>query len=474
VVRCLIYVRISMDEKHDEHGVTNQMAKLEQKANERGWTVVYRLSDNDIGVTRKDPTKPGKYRPGYEEAMRLVDAGAVDAVLCFKWDRFIREPLDLEYLIPRFDKAGVRFAEVEGSIDLGTDSGRLHARIMIAVAKAEQERKAERQKLANEQAAINGKRFLGCPRPFGYQDDHITAHVTEGPAVAEACAAMLGGSTLSGVMREWTRLGLEPPQRSNRGTTQWSRTSIRTILLNPRIAGLSAYHREIVGQGQWESLVSEETWRAVKGILEDPARSVPHGVRTLLGGLAVCPCGTVVAGTPSHSGRRVYRCTQAKRNRAYAGTHVARQAVQVEEFIEKLVVARLSRSDAADLVAVEETGIDVAALREEATAIRRNLEEMAADRAVGLITRPQMLAATERGNVRLEEIGAELDDAGRENVLAPLVAAENAAQVWEELDLSRKRAVIKMLMSITLHSPGRGARGPFDPSTVTVTWKQPG
>jgi hypothetical protein len=45
----------------------------------------------------------------------------------FKWDRFIREPLDLEYLIPRFDKAGVRFAEVDGSIDLGTDSGRLHA-----------------------------------------------------------------------------------------------------------------------------------------------------------------------------------------------------------------------------------------------------------------------------------------------------------------------------------------------------------
>ena len=125
VIRCLIYVRISMDKAHDGHGVANQMAKLEQRARERGWTVVYRLSDNDIGVTRKDPTKPGKYRPGYEEAMRLVDARMVDAVLCFKWDRFIREPLDLEYLIPRFDKAGVRFAEVDGNIDLGTDSGRL-------------------------------------------------------------------------------------------------------------------------------------------------------------------------------------------------------------------------------------------------------------------------------------------------------------------------------------------------------------
>ena len=352
VIRCLIYVRISMDKAHDGHGVANQMAKLEHKAVERGWTVVYRLSDNDIGVTRKDPTRPGKYRPGYEEAMRLVDARAVDAVLCFKWDRFIREPLDLEYLIPRFDKAGVRFAEVDGNIDLGTDSGRLHARILIAVAKAEQERKAERQKLANEAAAVNGKRFTGGPRPFGYREDHVTAHPAEGPAVAGACAALLGGGTVSGIMREWTRLELTPPQQDRRGTARWNRASIRSILLNPRIAGLSVYHGEIVGQGQWEPLVSEETWRAVRGILEDPARKPPRGVRTLLGGLACCPCGNVVAGGPSHTGHRVYRCSMPTRDRSWPGAHVARQAGPVEDFITRLVVGRLSRPDAADLVAV--------------------------------------------------------------------------------------------------------------------------
>ena len=98
---------------------------------------------------------------------------------------------------------------------------------------------------------------------------------------------------------------------------------------------------------------------------------------------------------------------------------------------------------------------------------------MAADRALGLITRPQMLAATGRASLRLDEIGAELEHAARENVLAPLVAAENAAAVWADLDLSRKRAVIKTLMSVTLHSPGRGARRPFDPATVKVAWKQP-
>lgn len=473
VLRCLIYVRISLDDKHDAHGVANQMAKLEHKAGERGWTVVYRLSDNDIGVTRKDPTRPGKYRPGYEEAMRLVDARMVDAVLCFKWDRFIREPLDLEYLIPRFDQAGVRFAEVEGSIDLGTDSGRLHARIMIAVAKAEQERKAERQKLAFEQAAINGKRFTGCPRPFGYLDDHVTAHPVEGPAVAEACASLLGGGTISGIRREWTSLGLTPPQHGQRGTTIWNRTSIRMILLNPRIAGLSAYHGQIVGQGNWEPLVAEETWRAVRAILEDPARKPPRGVKTLLGGLALCPCGNVVTGMPSHTGHHIYRCTPATRNRSYPGGHVARQAGPVEMFIEKLVVARLSRPDAADLVTAEDSGVDVAALREEATAIRVNLEEMASDRALGKITRAQMLKATEAGTARLDQIGAELDTAARENVLAPLVAAENAAAAWAGLDISRKRAVVKTLMSVTLYSPGRGAPRAFDPATVQVTWNQP-
>jgi site-specific DNA recombinase len=473
-VRCLIYTRISKDQLRDAHGVANQLADLEKRATARGWIVTHRLSDNDIGVTRKDPTKAGKYRPGYEEALRLVDARAVDVVYCWRWDRFIREPLDLEYLIPRFDRAQVRFAEAEGSLDLGTDSGRLAARILIAVAKAEQERKAERQKLANEAAAVKGQPRLGTPRPFGYRDDHMTAHSAEGPAVADACAGLLGGGSISGVLRDWTKAGLRPPQAPFGPLPRqaWTRSSIRSILLNPRIAGLSAYHGDIVATGTWEPLVDEQTWRAVRAVLEDPGRKPPRGVRTLLGGLALCPCGNTVTGMPSHTGHPIYRCAPPGRNRAWAGGHVARQAAPVEEFIEKLVIARLSRPDAAELIAVPDGGPDVGALREQAAAIRRNLDELAADRALGLIDRAQMLAATERGNLRLAEIGTELDNAGRENVLTPLVAAGNAASAWTGLDLSRKRAVIKTLMTITLHSPGKGARRAFDPATVRVSWRR--
>ena len=202
------------------------------------------------------------------------------------------------------------------------------------------------------------------------------------------------------------------------------------ILLNPRIAGLSAYHGEIVGQGDWEPLVPEETWRAVRGILEDPTRKPPRGVKTLLGGLALCPCGNVVTGMPSHTGHHIYRCTPATRNRAYSGGACGAAGRAGGGVHREARRGQAVPPDAADLVAVEESGVDVAALREEAAAIRVNLEEMASDRALGKITRAQMLKATEAGTARLEAIGAELDRAARENVLAPLVAAENAAAVW--------------------------------------------
>jgi DNA invertase Pin-like site-specific DNA recombinase len=492
VIRCVIYTRISLDKLGDAHGVANQLADLERRAAARGWTVVFRLSDNDIGVTRKDPTTPAEYRPGWEEVLRLVDARAVDVVLVWKWDRALREPLDLEFLIPRFDKAGVRFAEAEGSIDLGTDSGRLHARIMIAVAKAEQDRKAERQKLASERAAVEGKRRLGTPLP-GRSRHPPPGRRTRRRVGVRAAAGR--GQHQRGPAG-WTAAGLAPPQPARaprrsrnpdgslpprtrppqagqpaeRAPRGWTRSSIRTILLNPAIAGLSVYKGEIVGQGQWEPLVPEQTWRAVTAILTDPGRTPPRGVRTLLGGIARCPCGNIVTGMPSHTGHRIYRCAPATRNRGYDGGHVARQPSRSMTSSPGLVIARISRDDAAGLVVMPGSEAGVAGLREEAAAIRANLEEMGADRALGLITRAQLLAATGRGSARLAEIADLLADAARENVLAGLAAADDVAAAWQAMDSSRQRAVITTLMDITLRSPGRGARRGFDPATVTIGW----
>ncbi len=465
--RVIIYTRISKDQAADEHGVVNQLAACEKHAAARRWTVIARLSDNDLSATN------GVHRPGYEQGLAMIAAGQADILLCWKVDRFVRRVRDLEDVIEVFEKAGAKLASVDGDLDLSTASGRLVGRMLAVVAKGEMESKGARQRLASEAAARDGQRWTGCPRPFGYDDDRVTPDPAEAAAVATACKWLTGGSTISAVAREWDRLGLRPPQAPYGPLPphSWTRSSVTTILKNPRIAGLSVYQGEIVygddGEpvtGDWAPLVPAETWDAVRAILDDPDRKHPRGVRTLLGGLAVCRCGNVVTGSVNATGKHVYRCNPVTRD-GRPGPHCQQMTGPVDKHVAAVVTRLLSRDDAADLITPPRP--DTGPLHAEAAAIRRNLDELAADRALGLVSRSQMIAATTRGNGRLAEIKTTLDASAGQSALAPFAAAESARKVWEALDPARQRAVITALMTVTLLPAGRGSRV-FDPDTVVT------
>jgi hypothetical protein len=78
---------------------------------------------------------------------------------------------------------------------------------------------------------------------------------------------------------------------------------------------------------------------------------------------------------------------------------------------------------------------------------------------------------------------AHIADAGRVSVLGPFItaasedrqaAAERVRSVWGAMldqGTDRCRAVIDTLMTITLHSPGPGARR-FDPTTIEIVPKK--
>lgn len=117
---------------------------------------------------------------------------------------------------------GAAIEQEADGIDLGTDSGRLAARILIAVAKAAHERKSERQKLANEADAIGGKRRTGTPRP-GRE-----------AAVEHACKLIRSGPPTSGCgpagnLRRYSR-----PARRN--LEQHCRPERRQLCRSPRAA----------------------------------------------------------------------------------------------------------------------------------------------------------------------------------------------------------------------------------------------
>lgn len=489
LIRCVIYDRISDDKADDGHGVLNQRTDLIRRAAARGWTVVAEESDNDVGVTRSiaNALGTGKHRQGWDHVLRMVDAREVDVVLVWRWDRALREPIDLERLIPRFDAAGVRFAEADGIIDLGTDSGRLAARILVAVAKAEQERKIERQKLANRGAAERGEHRKGGPRRFGWKPGNGEHDQAEAKAIRAACRRLVGGGpkvTISVIEAEWTEKAHahEPGYRPRNAPfgplpkRAWSDASIRGILLNPANAGLSIYRGEIVADGKWEAIVSPEMQNAVRAKLDNGPRSVPEGKerragRTLLGSLGLCQCGTSVQGAPTTRKKPGYRCSAVVLGEADpAVLHVKRAAAECDAFVRAVVIERMSRDDAASLLAVSDE-VDMVGLHEEAAAIKLNLEEMAADRAAGLLTRAEQLAGSQRGKKRLAEISAAIEAATRHDVLADLYAADDMGAAWDASDLGTRRGWIDALMTVTLLPPGRGAK-PFNPETIVIEWKR--
>jgi site-specific DNA recombinase len=459
-----------VDRTGDELGVTRQRQDCERLAAERGWTVVATITDNDVSATRG-------HRRRFGEVLQLIDDKAVDVVIVWAVDRLVRRLADLEDVIERCERAGVKLATVSGDLDLSTDMGRLVGRILASVARGEVERKGARQRRAYQQAAESGEP-PGGPVPFGFQPDRKTHHAAQAEAIRDAYSALLAGGTLAGIARRWNAAGLTSGRiRTGRGrvgqSSQWCAETVRAVVLKPRNAGVRAYNGEIIGPARWEPIVGEETWRAAVALLSDPSRrQAPHSARRLLSGIAICGVcqGPVNAGTTLRT-YHTYRCR--------AAGHVARRGDHVDEYVSAIVVERLARPDAADLV-TDNTRPDVPALRVEAVSLRSRLQTAAVEFADDdTVTPAQFRAITTRLRTRLDAVEAKLADAGRVSVLGPFIgdagedrdaAMDRVRGVWDAMlaeGTDRCRAVVDTLMSVTLHPPGPGARK-FDPATVCI------
>ena len=353
------------------------------------------------------------------------------------------------------------------------------------VARMEVEQKSDRQKRAVLQAAQQGRR-VGGRRPFGYEPDGITVREAEASAIRSGYDALLSGVSLAAIAREWNAAGHCTPQ-PRRGSVDpsdpdgprvgagepspWSPNGVRIVLENPRYAGLRG-HGSVPKTGRrkvtsthpavWPAIVPEETWRAAVEVLSSPGRrTAPKSGRALLSGLGLCGvCGSTVHGGRNPQGQRTYRC------RGSMG-HISRRADVVDEWVSKVMVARLSRADAADLL-VDHDRPDAADLAARALTLRTRLGNLAELVADGTLEPAEARSASARLREELADAEAQMADAGRADVLGPLVHAEDVQAAWDGLETDRQRAVVATLARVVLHPVGRGTRT-FRPESVTVT-----
>ena len=357
-----------------------------------------------------------------------------------------------------------------GDLDLTTPAGRAVARTLGAWARYETEARVERTKRKNDQLAEAGA-FQGGARPFGYEADGMTVRPAEAALLCSMTADAIAGKSLRRIARELNEQGI--PTAAGK---PWGGVQVRQLVLRPRNAGLRQHRGEIVGKAAWPAVVPEDQWRQAAALITN-RHSQPHWVNTyrhLGSGIYRCggcgdTCHVTTATTRKGASRQVYRCrVDTKLARSPGVSHVARHIVPVDELVREVLIARLSRPDAVNLlVPVDDSSL---AIVDEITRTRDRMSTLAVDFADGSLTVDQIKTMTVRMRQRIVELERALPAVATPSALTDLAGAVNVRELWDALPLGDKREIVQVLIDVRL-LPARGRGKAFDPNLVEVTWK---
>jgi DNA invertase Pin-like site-specific DNA recombinase len=467
--RAVIYVRLSPTPRLTVDANLEQQESLCRELCERkGWPVVDVVVDREVSASKGG-------RPGWARVLRMIEAGEVGVVVSRHADRMYRQMRDLEDLVDLAESTGVLLATVDSELDLTTTTGRTNARILASIARQEVELKAERQRLGHQRRAEDGRPWWNV-RPFGMEKDgtHVQA---EADLIRQAFGELLDGHSLYSICARWNREGILTP-RGN----EWRSSNLRTMLLNPRNAGIHTYRGVPTGKpATWDPIVPLELYEAVERILRAPGRRPDNngGKRKgLLTNVAVCgKCGSAVGlskSRPTVDGQRYakYVC------RGCRGISIP--ADWLDNYVIWSVVMKSHSQEWLDSMApAGPDGADeqAEALRIERTALEARKRDLAEMFTEGDIDRDALRAGTEKANKRLAEIEQRLstlvvERVSREHLaddveyLFHLFATDQTAAEYDKL-----RSIFSAVIDrIELQPRGKGKRVPT-PEDVVVTFK---
>ena len=463
-LRAAIYTRISDDPKLTALGVERQDVSCRKLADAIEADVITLFEDNDLTAAKPDKV----VRPQFEAMLDAIKRGEFDVIIYAHYDRLLRTRKDFDRLVEVALAGGLKRAigVRSGEIDLSTAAGQMMGAILASLGHYEVQHMVERMQDAARQRAEAGKAWTPC-RWFGYtmpkpDGTGIKKNRAEAALLRRAYEDVLAGRELMAIAREWNTKGV----KTVRGNT-WKATVLREILLNARNAGIREYKGERVADGLWPAIVTEDVYLGVKAKLSDPSRiRKPHmgyGRRYLLSGIARCgACGKTVGSTrPGNTKRPSYTCRHCGK--------IVRSIADVDEWVISLVVERLSRPDAVDLL-VNRNRPDLAELRARAAALRARQDEVAAQLTDLNIPVAKVKASAADIAAQLAEIERKMLDANNTRAFDGLIGVADVRARFDALDLDRRRTVISALLTVTI-LPGQPPRGAFRTDLVPVRWK---
>jgi site-specific DNA recombinase len=457
-----IYTRISDDPEGRRLGVERQGEDTRALCKRDGDEVVDGYCDNDISAS----TRSKKPRPDYRRLLADARSGRINKIVAYTSGRLTRRPRELEDQIELAEQFGVVFKYVASpSFDLNTSAGRRIARILAANDAGEAEDIGERVARERQQKAEGGY-YTGSVRPFGFEADGIEHRPDEAATIRDIVHRLLAGETVTSVVADLNERGV-PTTKGN----QWARMSLRRMLMRPRNAGLSVYRGEVIGPARWRPVVDEADWQALVSLLLNPDRRRSSSNELARIGIGLFLCGKCAEPTAVESGttksrKPAYRCPTR---------HLSRVVDPVDSFVGELVIERLERPDALDLL--DEGREELAPLRRQLATVRSRLDEQARLHAQGVIDGRQLVAGTRLLRSESSDLESRIAAATAGSALAGVADAEDVRAAWEGLSMGRRRSVVAALMEVTILPAGKLGRQPggdswFDPDSVRADWKR--
>lgn len=169
--RAGLYARVSTA---DQQSLPDQLARLRDHAERRGWVVALEVADVASGASD---------RPHRDEMVRAALRRDLDVIIVAALDRWGRSVPDLMTTLPDLDAAKVQFVSLRESIDLSTAAGRAFLGMMSVFAAFERDLLRERVR-DGVAARITAGLPHGRPRTLDAHADEARRLKAEGRSIA--------------------------------------------------------------------------------------------------------------------------------------------------------------------------------------------------------------------------------------------------------------------------------------------------
>lgn len=254
--RAAIYVRVSTQYQVDRASLPVQRSELVNYA-KYALDIPDFVIFEDAGYSAKNTD-----RPDYQQMMARIRTGEFSHLLVWKIDRISRNLLDFAAMYSELKQLGVVFVSKNEQFDTSSAMGEAMLKIILVFAELERNMTAERVSAVFLSRANDGI-WNGGKVPFGYAYDKQTKTFSiledEAKTVRLIYALYESYKSLVTVSKALNERGIK-----TRNGSEWSPTTVHTMLSNPFYSGTYRYNYRNESDPHHHVPKKKEDWILVK------------------------------------------------------------------------------------------------------------------------------------------------------------------------------------------------------------------